>query len=228
MDIIFLEPQNPANIGHLARVMKNFNCKNLILVNPQCNPKDIDALKISKHAIDVLEKSRIVKSFDYLLRDYDYIFATSAKVNTDYNILRSPINLSLIKNLIKKGKKWAIVFGREGSGLTNAEIKKCDGLIAIPASLKYPVMNISHAAAIILYEVFKISKERRIGDKINPINKDVKKRLLKEINSKLNLLDFQTKKKMETQKLLWKKIIGKSFLTNREAMAFFGFFKKIK
>jgi len=55
-----------------------------------------------------------------------------------------------------------------------------------------------------------------------------KKILLKLINQSLNKLKFSTKDKKETQKKLWKRIIGKSYLTKREFQAMCGFFKKIK
>ena len=48
-----------------------------------------------------------------------------------------------------------MVFGRESTGLTREEILKCDVLVSIPASKAYPVLNLSHAVAIILYELFK-------------------------------------------------------------------------
>jgi len=36
--IVFVEPESEDNIGALARVMANFDFKNLILVNPKVNP----------------------------------------------------------------------------------------------------------------------------------------------------------------------------------------------
>lgn len=227
MDIIFVEPENPSNIGHLARVMKNFGQRNLLLVNPKCDVHDVDALRISKYAIDILKNAKIVKSFDVAIARYDYIFATSAKVNTDYNILRSPVDIDVIKRLANTKRKVAVVFGREGSGLTNEEIKKCDGMITIKTSVDYPAMNISHAAAILLYEIFKGSQSKKIAERIQPIQKDVKNALLKEMYSVVHTLSFDAKR-TELQKVLWKKIVGGGLLTNREAMALFGFFKKIR
>ena len=38
----------------------------------------------------------------------------------------------------------------------------------------------------------------------------------------------ERKEKKETQKIIWKRLLGKSFLTKREAFALIGFFKKIR
>ncbi len=52
----------------------------------------------------------------------------------------------------------ALIFGREGNGLSNQEIALCDVIVSIPTHDNYPILNITHAAAIIFYEMFKREK----------------------------------------------------------------------
>ena len=52
--------------------------------------------------------------------------------------------------------------------------------------------------------------------------------ILKYFNKILNGLDFSTKEKKETQKIVWKRVIGKALLTKREAFAIMGFLRKFK
>ena len=47
-----------------------------------------------------------------------------------------------------------IVFGREGTGLNDHELSLCDAIVTIPASVAYQTLNLSHAAAIMFYELF--------------------------------------------------------------------------
>jgi len=47
------------------------------------------------------------------------------------------------------------------------------------------------------------------------------------VNDALDSMVFETKERKETQKTLWKRIVGKSFMTRREAYALMGFLKKI-
>lgn len=223
ISVALIEPINPGNIGAIARIMKNFDLEKLILVNPKCDSKSEEAIKRAKHAQDILKKAKIVKNFDYL-KKFDCIVGTTANVgSTDYNIPRLPVKPENIK--IKNNS--AIIFGREDSGLTNEEIMECDFVASIPASKKYPVLNISHAAAIIFYELFKQKKETSHEHIRMMTNKD-KKILLKIIRQSLDRLKFSTTNKKETQKKLWKRMIGKSCLTKREFQAMCGFFKKIK
>ena len=49
----------------------------------------------------------------------------------------------------------SIVFGPEGKGLLNSELRICDLLITIPTWPGYPIMNLSHAVTIICYAWYK-------------------------------------------------------------------------
>ena len=89
-------------------------------------------------------------------------------------------------------------------------------------------MNVSHAATIILYELFKKSKAEKVGDSIRHATKEDKERIYKLVNETLNKLDFASESKKNTQRLIWKKLIGKSNLTKRELMILYGFLRKIK
>jgi len=216
ISVVLVEPRNSGNLGAIARVMKNFGFSDLIVVNPRCNPNSIEARKRSKHALDVLKKVKVIGSLDEL--KHDKIVATTSVLGTDYNILRAP----LAPDKLRISGKTALVFGREGSGLRNEELRKCDVVVSIPTSRKYRAMNLSHAVAVMLYEL----SDCRIEGFREGTRKE-KDALMNYISGVLDKLDFTTREKRETQKMLWKKIIGKSNLTKRELYALFGFFRKI-
>ena len=48
----------------------------------------------------------------------------------------------------------ALVFGREDIGLTQEQLTRCDILVNIPSNEEYPILNLSHAATILMYEIF--------------------------------------------------------------------------
>lgn len=225
ISIVLIEPKTPGNLGAVSRAMKNFGLKNLILINPKCSHKDIEAIKRAKHAQDILKKAKI-KSFSYL-KKFDMVIATTSKLGTDYNLPRSPIRPEQLADRLNPKQNIAIVFGREGIGLTNKEILSSDILMTIPTSKKYPAMNLSHSAAIIFYELFKKTGKDKIGTQITPISKKEKQQILKMIDQILNKMTFTTKEKKQTQKIVWKRVINKSFLTKREAFSIMGFLRKL-
>src|SRR5205085_2841030 len=47
----------------------------------------------------------------------------------------------------------ALVFGPEATGLTTAEVSRCQHLITIPAEEDYPVLNLAQAVAVCVYEL---------------------------------------------------------------------------
>lgn len=224
VSIALIEPKTPGNIGAVARCMKNFNFKDLILVNPKCDHNSKESLDRASHAKDILKKARTL-SFKELLSEFDYVIGTSSIIGTDYNIPRSPVPLDKLKI---KNSKTVMVFGREESGLNNREIIECDFIVTIPSSKSYPALNLSHAVAITLYELSKSSRDNKNNSQINPASKNDKDVLLTIIYNSLNKLDFITSKKRETQRKLWKRVVGKAFMTRREIFALCGYFRKIK
>lgn len=222
MDIILQESQTPGNIGAVARAMKNFDFSTLVLLNPKCNHLHKESLDRASHAKDILQNAKIIQKLDY-----DTLIGTTAILGTDYNLNRTPITPETLAKMQLKGKV-GILFGREDHGLNNEELELCDIIVTIPSSKKYPTMNISQAAGILFYEVFKHSKKVKVGDNIKPATKEQKDILLKIIEEKTKAMSFATDYKRETQKRVWKKVIGKSNLSKREIMALFGFMKKIK
>jgi len=225
IDIVIFEIENEGNLGAISRVMANFGFKNLVLINPKCSKDSIEVIKRAKHSKEVLDNIKITD--ESALDGYDYLIATTAKLGTDYNIPRSPTNPEqLAKKIggIGDDSKIALLIGREGDGLTNEEIKKCDFVVTIPTSKAYPTLNISHALGIILYELSK-GKES-VSSHFIPASKKDKEIILELVDKVLNKMKFSTEEKKETQRIVWKRLVGKSFLTKREAFALIGFLKK--
>lgn len=218
LTVVLVGPENAGNVGAVARSMKNFGLKSLVLVDPKCDHLSKEALDRASHAKDILKKAKVLDD----LKGFDTKIATTAVLGTDYNITRSPLLPGQLAGL--RGKT-ALLFGRESHGLSNEEISRCDFVVTIPASKRYPTMNISHAAAILFYEIFKSEKPTSHFQPASAKDKEV---ILKRFDDILDSMKFSTAGKKKTQRKVWKRIIGKSFLTKREAFAVLGFLRKLK
>lgn len=234
LSVVIVEPETPGNIGSVARVMKNFGVRRLLLVNPKCNYLDGEAYGRAMHARDILKAAAVVKNFSYLKR-FDYVVGTTAALGSDYNVLRSPITPDQLAQQLRsnigsssnKKTNIAVVFGREGTGLTSKEISDCDLVVTIPASKKYRALNLSHAVAIVLYELFKSSRSLKLGSHIPLASAKEKKIAVSMVNEILARMDFAISSKKETQSLVWQRLVNKSFLTRREMYALLGFLRKV-
>ena len=226
--VILLEPVIPGNIGAIARAMKNFEFSKLVLINPHCDHLCAEARNRAKHSQEVLENAEVSEFF--VVDDYDYLVATTARLGTDYNISRSPLLPSELAEKIKgidPGRKIGLVIGREGPGMFNEEIAKCDFIVTIPSMKGYSTLNISHAVAIILYELYKSMGEKKVTSHITPIGNSEKNQIIRMFDDIFNRMSWETDEKKDTQQKLWRRVLGKAMLTKREAYGVMGFLRKV-
>jgi len=226
ISVVLIEAEHPGNVGSVARVMANFGVKELVLIQPKCKIND-ESRRLAKNANYILDKAK-VNGFS-ILGKYDYLVGTTSKLGTDYNIPRSPMTPSQLAGKLKgiKNKKIALILGRESEGLRNNEVKLCDFMVTIPTSRSYKALNVSHALAVLLYEIYKEKNTKEMMQPYAPIGGKEKEHILKLLNIAMDKMDFSTAKKKETQVKVWKRMITKSFMTRREAFALMGFLKKI-
>ena len=96
------------------------------------------------------------------------------------------------RDLVKEG--YNSLFGREGDGLTNQELELCDLVVSIPTHESYPILNITHAAAIIFYELFKTQKKYPV-ENLDEASLEEKKGLIDYADEVLDKLDYPPHKK---------------------------------
>lgn len=231
--IILVEPKYEGNIGSVARVMKNFGFSDLILVNPQVKKIGKEARKMATHAQDILKNAKIISKFSEVTEKFDFLVGTTAIVGTDRNPLRTPITAEKLKNSLKVKGKIALVFGREDYGLFNEEIQECDLLVTIPANEEFPTLSLPQSVGILLYELSKLkflSKKRNEMKKFMEANLLEKKILLEKFSSLVDSVypknEHDFKKKIA--KKTFKTLIGRAFISGREAFTLTGIFRRAK
>jgi len=105
---ILVRPQMGENIGSVARAIKNFNIKNLRIVNPKCDWPNQKALATSVGANDILRSSKIYNSIDKSVGDLDIIFASTSRIR---KVNKKIISIFDLKKKLKKKRKIGILFG---------------------------------------------------------------------------------------------------------------------
>lgn len=154
--VTLIEPQYPVNVGHIARLMKNFGLKRLYFVRPHFDKTE--AAKYSTHGNDVLIAAKSV-TLSQLRKKFDVLIGTTAiPASSRLNILRGSINAEQLAKIIydSSTKDFCILLGRESSGLNNKELKLCNLVVTIDTKTNYRTMNVAHALAILLYEISKL------------------------------------------------------------------------
>lgn len=151
--IVLVGVHGDANIGAVARAMKNFGLSNLRLVDAVPH-RTKTAYMWAVDAKDVLDNAHSFATLDDALAD----------VSTAVAFTRRLGKLRKKHMTIHEAAPWiaertslgpvALVFGREDKGLSNDEICRCDSLVTIPSASKFPSLNLAQAVIIAGYEIF--------------------------------------------------------------------------
>ncbi len=221
--IVFVEPQFTGNIGFLARTMKNFGFDSMILVSP---PEfDDDVYRFSKHARDVVENAIILSSFSEVRDKLDYLVATSgvdtASPKKFKRIAHTPREMA--EKLSAVDGEIGVVFGRENYGLYNEEIEQCDSLVTIPTSPEYPIMNITHAAAVVLYEIH-MAEQHSTHEMPLADSKEVEL-LNRRFAELLDTINFP-EHKIKNAEVMFRRLVGRAMLTKWEYHSLMGVFSR--
>ena len=170
---IIVEPKYQGNVGSIARLSKNFGIREIFLVNPP--EMGDEMIAYSMHGRDILESARIFSSFEDACNEVDLVVGTSGvSESTEKNYHRNPVDPEeFIRWARGTGGRIGLAFGREDIGLLNEELDRCDMLVTIPADPEYPILNLSHAVGILLYELYSAFREtpRRNARPINSIER---------------------------------------------------------
>ena len=224
--IVFVECETPGNIGFLARTMANFGLKNLVLINPPTLTPE--AYYQATHGKYIVENALVYPTLDefYQSKRIDFKIASTGVAGGSYNLSRIPLKPEQLAENININNKIAILFGREGDGLTNKEIEDCDICVSIPTDQTYPILNISHAAAIILYVLFKNKHEYAV-EGLEESTALEKEYLIKDMSELIEKLDIPEHKKKNGLKT-FKNIVNRAFITGREAHTLKGILRRLK
>ena len=240
--VVLVQPESAGNIGSLARIMKNFNFKKLIIFNPIESRENIvshESQGFAMHAKDILLGAEIIEiendadhiiEFGKFIKQFDLVLATTAKGKRYTNVKRLaifPQDLTIPAS--EKPLKIAILLGKESRGLTNEEVELSDINLRIPTGNEYPTLNLSHAGGIILYEIFKKINVVNIGRGENPVllaDKEDRVVLYRFIDGLLEKVKTQEYKK-DMAYDAFKNIFERAIMSKKELSLITGLFSKL-
>ena len=158
--IVLVETSHGGNIGAVARAMKNMCLEELALVKPKQFPTE-DAMARASGADDILHEASIHQSLDEAVADCVLVVGTSARLRSVSWPQLDPRKCAELVMQRSVLGKVALVFGRERTGLTNAELERCNCLVNIPANPDYSSLNLGMAVQVISYELMMQLRQGR-------------------------------------------------------------------
>ena len=150
--VVLSHTSHPGNIGAAARAMKTMGLRDLRLVNPEAFPSDIATARASG-ATDVLDQARVYTSLGEAIADCVHVVGSSARGRDFVGEVSDVRTASHALVEATAQGRVALVFGCEMSGLTNAEVARCQTLAFIPANPEYSSLNLGSAVQVFAYEL---------------------------------------------------------------------------
>jgi len=150
--IVLCATTHPGNVGASARAMRTMGLSRLVLVNPQRYPAAA-ADAMAAGATDLLDASRVVASLDDALMGANLAIGFSARPR-EFAGTVLPVRAAMAEALRYAARgEVALVFGTEMSGLSNAELSRCQVVATIPAEQDFGSLNLAAAVQVAAYEL---------------------------------------------------------------------------
>lgn len=151
--VVLLRPKGSANVGSVARAMKNMGLSDLALVQPALTDR-FWSEAMAVHAEDVLRAHRACESLADATADCGVVVGTTAHDGPYRAGACSPRAAAAELVSAARSNRIALVFGPEDHGLSNEDLKLCHRLLTIPTDSAYPSLNLAQAVMVCCYELF--------------------------------------------------------------------------
>ncbi len=151
--IVLVGATHPGNIGAVARAMKNMGLVRLYLVDPKIFPS-ADATSRAAGADDILCRAVLRDSLEEAVAHCGIVIGASARSRAVSSQVLSPRECAALVAGQHPETEVAVIFGREHSGLTNAELDLCGYWLTIPCNPEFRSLNLAAAVQVVAYELF--------------------------------------------------------------------------
>jgi tRNA/rRNA methyltransferase len=151
VQVVLVRPESPANIGAVARVIRNTGLDGLRLVAPG-DWRTLESWRMAWGSHAVLEEARVFAALGEAVADAGVVMAFSGKQEKGAVVVDVRDAAAEVRG---HDETTCLVFGPETSGLTRDELALCGHRVLIASHPDQPSLNLSHAVMVAAYEVFR-------------------------------------------------------------------------
>jgi tRNA/rRNA methyltransferase len=233
--IVLVRPHYAGNLGSTARVMRNFGLNDLILVAPYASTNDLEARRLARDGLPILDTARVVPELSDAVADCVFTLSTSALTAGIHRrgIIGTP--MESMPGLVATAERGpvALVFGPEPHGLSNEEIAHCHGMVHIPVNPKFPALNLAQAVTICCYEYRKAwsassNIERKTPEPGPSIAPHVdQERMFEHLREALKAVGYLFDEKSETLMHGIRQLIGRALPSPQEVKLLHGLARQL-
>ena len=165
--VVLSHTSHPGNVGASARAMRTMGLHELYLINPNRFPS-AEATAMAAGADDALANAKVCSSLEEALAGTTFIVGLTAR-KRDLSHEMVPIREAAAQIITETANgKVAVLFGTEMSGLSNAELDRCQLLANIAADESFSSLNLAAAVQVTAYEL-----RQALFSAISPLRKSL-------------------------------------------------------
>lgn len=227
--IILVEPQGPINVGSVCRLMMNFGFSDLRLVNPGCAYQSLTARRMALKAEMILNHAPVFQTLQEALSGCHLALGTTRRTGKYRQNCLTPQQAATHARCQSPGTRVAVVFGREDRGLHTSELDLCQIFVTIPTDSTYASMNLSHAVAVLLYELSKREINTCIPSDDSQVSAqaDDVERMFLHMRRTLLAADYLDPQNPDHILRAFRRLLGRSGLSDREVRILQGLWSRI-
>lgn len=160
---VLVRSRSPGNVGSVARAMKNFGFRDLVLVDPRLHRHgdspgalpffETESRRMAWDAADVLEGARLAPDLSGAVSGCGLVLATAPRGSGRHRNLSPEEAADEVTG--HPVPPPALLFGSESSGLTSEELSRCSGVVVIPTAPDYRDLNLAQSAALMAYLIYR-------------------------------------------------------------------------
>ena len=156
--IVLVRPQGAANLGAVARAMKNFGLRRLTLVDSRIEDWG-EAWRMAVHAEDVLQQAASSQDFEAVVAPSSWVVATTWQPLPGMRVL-TPRDVAR-----EAGERGAptLLFGGEQHGLHHRELLRCHAAATVPVAPEQASLNLAQAVCVFAAELYALHGAARPG-----------------------------------------------------------------
>lgn len=156
--IVLIHPTLPENVGAVARAMRHFGLRELVIAEGGVDPMHPHAVRVAAGAEAILADARRVDTFERALEDVVFAVATTARPYEAVDMrTREPRQLAMLARDYAQAGAIALVFGTEKHGLPNDYLRRCHQIARIPGE-EDTCLNLAMAVNIFAYEWYQAAE----------------------------------------------------------------------
>jgi tRNA/rRNA methyltransferase len=225
--VVLVGPQHAGNIGAVARAMKNMALTHLTLVSPT-DHLATEARMMAMHALDVLQHARVCATLSEAIADTSFVVGTTRRLGRTRQARLNPRALAPRVLDLARSNPVALLFGREVSGLTNAELQLCHEVITIPTHPAFGSLNLAQAVLLVCYELYLATLDQPPCAAPQFATAAELERLYAKMRDVLRRVDFLHGSNPERMMGYFRRFFARAGLQGRDVKIFLGVFRQIE